>query len=312
MHATAAQSTSGGGARHIPLGKDTSKLPIGSFVKSQGRTSVALSTEPSPPNISAATLTISNNPNRRGGEWRINDQFSHRHPAWAAKNGFPTKYDPSDRPILFIAHVSGKFHARFSTEKSLRRSHPTLALAISGSRGNTGIISLNRAWLSALGIGMPESRLAGYEHQVQAEAADTPSEFNPKDNEDGRKKIVTEVVRRQGQPAFRKAILSAYEGQCAISGCDVEQTLEAAHITPYLGPQTNDPANGVLLRADLHTLFDLCLITIEASTGLVRISSKLKNSEYQKFSGKRAFSPKKSAQRASRAALEQHNSEFEP
>lgn len=32
--------------------------------------------------------------------------------------------------------------------------------------------------------------------------------------------------------------------------------LEAAHVTPYLGPETNDITNGLLLRADLHTLLD--------------------------------------------------------
>ncbi|WP_336979879.1 HNH endonuclease signature motif containing protein [Altererythrobacter fulvus] len=54
----------------------------------------------------------------------------------------------------------------------------------------------------------------------------------------------------------------AYEGRCAISGCDVREVLEAAHIMPYLGEETNDVRNGLLLRADLHTLFDLGLLKI--------------------------------------------------
>ena len=59
---------------------------------------------------------------------------------------------------------------------------------------------------------------------------------------------------------FRDALIGAYAGRCAITGCSVLDILEAAHITPYLGPDTNHVTNGLLLRADLHTLFDTCLL----------------------------------------------------
>src|ERR1700722_13744752 len=39
--------------------------------------------------------------------------------------------------------------------------------------------------------------------------------------------------------------------------------LEAAHITPYMGASTNSLLNGLLLRADIHTLFNLGLISID-------------------------------------------------
>jgi hypothetical protein len=43
----------------------------------------------------------------------------------------------------------------------------------------------------------------------------------------------------------------------------VAAVLEAAHIDPYRGEGNNHPGNGLLLRADIHTLFDLNLLGIE-------------------------------------------------
>src|SRR6202035_655927 len=79
-------------------------------------------------------------------------------------------------------------------------------------------------------------------------------EFDPKSEGEGRKKTLAAICRRQGQPEFRRKLMQAYSGRCAISGFNVPQTLEAAHIIPYNGPKTNHPANGILLRADLHVL----------------------------------------------------------
>ena len=74
------------------------------------------------------------------------------------------------------------------------------------------------------------------------------------------------VALRQGQPQFRKSLLTAYRSRCAITGTAVESVLEAAHIWPHKGEQTNEVWNGLLLRADLHTLFDLLHLTVEADT----------------------------------------------
>lgn len=82
-------------------------------------------------------------------------------------------------------------------------------------------------------------------------------------DEDGRRKIEQLVVIRQGQPAFRRKLLNAYGRKCAVTGCTIEATLEAAHIRPYWGDITNDVRNGLLLRADIHTLYDLGHIKID-------------------------------------------------
>ncbi|WP_159597287.1 HNH endonuclease [Hydrogenophaga sp. BPS33] len=102
---------------------------------------------------------------------------------------------------------------------------------------------------------------------------------------DARLKALATIVQREGQPAFRKALLKAYGGACAITGCSVEQLLEAAHVMPYRGQHTNHAGNGLLLRTDVHKLFDLHLICIEPGTRVVRVCEALKISEYGRLDG---------------------------
>ncbi|MDZ7808966.1 MAG: HNH endonuclease signature motif containing protein [Arhodomonas sp.] len=56
----------------------------------------------------------------------------------------------------------------------------------------------------------------------------------------------------EARPRFGETLIEAYEGRCAITGCNMLDVLEAAHIHPYRGDATNHPSNGLLLRADLH------------------------------------------------------------
>jgi predicted restriction endonuclease len=93
------------------------------------------------------------------------------------------------------------------------------------------------------------------------------------------------VTYRKGQSKFRKLLLEEFDGKCAISGSRVEEILEAAHIRPYDGPHTNIAANGILLRADLHTLFDLNLIKINPKTSSVVIDKTLAKTEYKQYQG---------------------------
>ena len=85
-----------------------------------------------------------------------------------------------------------------------------------------------------------------------------------------------QIVRRRGQKKFREALLRAYGGRCAISGCGVKAALEAAHITPYSETRAYNVEDGILLRADIHTLFDLHLITVDPSNLHVRVAESLK------------------------------------
>lgn len=109
--------------------------------------------------------------------------------------------------------------------------------------------------------------------------------------EDARRRTNRAIVARQGAGAFRSAALSAFGGRCALSGYDVEQGLEAAHVVPYLGEHTNAVSNTLLLRADLHTLFDRELLGIDPETLLVSLAPQLMQSCLSPLNGTQVSLP---------------------
>ena len=123
--------------------------------------------------------------------------------------------------------------------------------------------------------------------------------FDPSNIKNARKRISKMLAQRRGQPAFRNALLDAYDRKCAITGCEVVEVLEAAHIYPYRGSDTNKVVNGLLLRADVHTLFDSGLIAVDVKNMTVLVDKSLEGSEYWTFHGKNyAFHQIRSEDRA--------------
>ena len=86
-----------------------------------------------------------------------------------------------------------------------------------------------------------------------------------------------------------------------ISHCALMDIVESAHIWPYRGPKDNHPENGLLLRADIHTLFDLDLLGIEPDSMEVGVHPKAEPAGYGSFNGVRLRIPGKT--RPSRSAL---------
>ncbi len=91
--------------------------------------------------------------------------------------------------------------------------------------------------------------------------------------------VLRSILTRRGQRRFRAELLAAYGYRCAITGSDVIETLEAAHIASHAHGGTMTVANGLLLRTDLHTLFDLDLIALDTATWTVLLSPKLLQTE---------------------------------
>ena len=90
-----------------------------------------------------------------------------------------------------------------------------------------------------------------WDAQRRREHEATDSNFDPEGIEDARRRIMRSLVVRQGQGKFRTVLLETLEHRCAVTGSDFEGTLEAAHIRPYAGLQTNHVSNGLLLRANI-------------------------------------------------------------
>ena len=83
------------------------------------------------------------------------------------------------------------------------------------------------------------------------------------------------VQPRLGQGAFRLLVTDAYQRRCAVTGERTLPVLDAAHIRPYaeLGPHRLE--NGILLRKDLHALFDAGYVTVTPSLEL-RVSRRIR------------------------------------
>jgi hypothetical protein len=122
-----------------------------------------------------------------------------------------------------------------------------------------------------------------------------------------------EVEQRQGQPGFRQALMVAYNYRCAVTGCDIRDTLQAAHITPVRRGGHHAVTNGLLLRADIHNLFDRGLLAI-TGTYKVELHPSIRRSPiYGPLHGKRLnIVPVRASDRPSPTKLEQHRKSHSP
>ena len=77
-----------------------------------------------------------------------------------------------------------------------------------------------------------------------------------------------------------------------------------------MGPKTHHVTNGLLLRSDIHTLFDLGLIGIDPRSLKVVLASELKKTRYKELDGKKVKIPGKRAMRLSTRALQKKWEEF--
>lgn len=90
---------------------------------------------------------------------------------------------------------------------------------------------------------------------------------------------------RAGQPQFRENLLRLYNNQCAITASTPTAVLEAAHIVFHAKSGLNKVCNGILLRADLHILFDDNLLRIHPKTLKVVLDKCLKGTDYWLLNG---------------------------
>ena len=131
-------------------------------------------------------------------------------------------------------------------------------------------------------------------------------------NEDDERvfKAVRQAERR-GQERFRQELIRAYDGRCAISQCNVLNTLQAAHISSYRGPKSQLVTNGLLLRADFHLLFDSYLMSVDPGDFRVHIAPSIGNSMYGPIEDKQILLPKSASDRPSEQRLAAHFAKFQ-
>jgi len=86
----------------------------------------------------------------------------------------------------------------------------------------------------------------------------------------------TLVAPRLGQASFRVLVTETYRYRCAISSERTLPVLQAAHIRPYAEGGPHELSNGLLLRSDLHTLFDQHYLTIEPNKKTLIVSRRIR------------------------------------
>lgn len=88
-----------------------------------------------------------------------------------------------------------------------------------------------------------------------------------------RQRETVERMARPNQVRFRKELLDLYGSACAITGCSALDAIDAAHVIGVGDDGNDDPSNGIILRADLHRLFDRDLMAIDPGSMQVRFAT---------------------------------------
>jgi putative restriction endonuclease len=112
----------------------------------------------------------------------------------------------------------------------------------------------------------------------------------------------TLIKPRLGQGAFRVTVTDAYHRTCAVSGGKVLPALDAAHIRPYALGGTHELTNGILLRRDIHSVFDAGYVTIDDQYRFV-----VNGNEYRRLHGTLLSMPVVPLDRPDLEALRWHN-----
>ena len=94
------------------------------------------------------------------------------------------------------------------------------------------------------------------------------------------------ILARRGPRPLRHSLLQAYGNQCTFTGACAKDLLEVAHVTPFPSGDEKSLENVMLLRTDLHTLWDLNLIAVDPLDMTIHIAKRLRGTEYEELSGK--------------------------
>jgi putative restriction endonuclease len=119
---------------------------------------------------------------------------------------------------------------------------------------------------------------------------------------------------RRGQGAFRLMVMDAYERRCAVTGEKTLPALEAAHIRPYKSVESHDVANGILMRSDVHRLFDQGYVTVTPDYRF-RVSPRIRDQFhngliYYDLHERPIRLPEATEQKPDASALEWHSSKI--
>jgi hypothetical protein len=142
---------------------------------------------------------------------------------------------------------------------------------------------------------------------VVEDKAEPSDDYQPIQDEDKRQAYARRV--RKGQSRFRKALHTLYGSRCAFTGTDEESVLEACHIISHAKTGDNSLDNGLLLRSDIHVLFDEHLMTLANDGQRILVRKDVTAPEYVSLSGK-STRLRPSTPESHLMLIRQHNSQL--
>lgn len=99
------------------------------------------------------------------------------------------------------------------------------------------------------------------------------------------------IRARRGRSVLRSRLLKAYGQRCAFTGVCLPDLLEAAYFVPFPeGGDVHGDGNALLLRTDLHTLWDLNLVGLQPGTMRLAIAPRLVDTVYTQLAGREVLS----------------------
>lgn len=190
-------------------------------------------------------------------------------PKWRCNNG----HEFDEQKI--ILEPATEFKASYGSFFKKLKDVSLLKLKSESPRYNIqlSIQEVNIQWAKEL-LGAQASSII---HLTAGEADnDTPELLDG----DQRTIVDRQIKQRRGQKTFRDKLLKS-KPVCAVTGCELVDILEAAHIDAYRNDSHNHISNGLLLRSDIHTLFDLNLCAIHPESRTIHFSKKTINNGYE-------------------------------
>ncbi|MGI9013427.1 MAG: HNH endonuclease [Phycisphaerales bacterium] len=167
--------------------------------------------------------------------------------------------------VSFPAEIRGTL---FNRAIEMDTVHPTLEAAINNSIGGA------LAWANVL------EPAEGYIPNNGKEEIGMPLEWS------------TAAIRvRRGDTRLRSQLMRLFRNQCAITGACPRDLLEVAYIAPYPAGDVHSPRNAILLRSDLHTLWDVNLLGVHPDSLEIQLHPRLAGSMYESLAGTRLATP---------------------
>lgn len=194
-------------------------------------------------------------------------------PEWRCDNGHEfdeprVVFEPAKE---FIAYYGNQYH---------KLSNITMLQLIDETpryNGQMSIQEVNYQWAVAL-------LTSQHTMILDLNASEADKDTSTLMDEDQRKIVERQIKQRRGQKTFRDQLLKS-NPICAVTGCKLVDILEAAHINAYRNDSHNHISNGLLLRSDIHTLYDLNLCAINPITKTIHFSVESLENGYSKFEG---------------------------